>query len=148
MDATKIEIAFRRHVGNIGRDLSLLAKLPDDSRGGRIIDCDQDHTGSIQIFGLEYSIDMRDLTFANSEGDFRVQARLGAHDSDIGVGVEAVEDPTSGNLRGFVRTDEISIALHNRCRWNSRRPRGPSVGMTCDDSNVPHHRRQQAPSCA
>jgi hypothetical protein len=44
-----------------------------------------------------------DLTFADSEGDFGVETGLGAHDSDVGVGVEAVEDPTSSDLERIVR---------------------------------------------
>jgi hypothetical protein len=44
-----------------------------------------------------------DLTFADSKGDFGVEAGLGAHDSDVGVGIEAVEDPTSSDLERIVR---------------------------------------------
>jgi len=54
-----------------------------------------------------------DLTFANSKGDFGIEAGLGAHDSNIGVGVEAVKDPTSGDLQNIVRNDRLLIALGN-----------------------------------
>lgn len=53
MDAAKVEIALRGHVGNVGRDSLLLAQFPDGRRGCRVVDGDQYHVCLVEIGGLE-----------------------------------------------------------------------------------------------
>jgi hypothetical protein len=47
MDTAEIEIAFWWYVGDVGGNPSLLAKLPNDGRGGGVVDSDQNHAGSV-----------------------------------------------------------------------------------------------------
>ena len=98
MDAAEVEVALWRYISNVGRDLPLLAQLPDDRRGCRIVDGDQHHVGSVQVGGLEVSVDVGHLVLRDTEGDFIVESRLRTDDGDAGIGVEAVEDTTSSDL--------------------------------------------------
>ena len=46
VDAAEVEVAFRGHVGDVGRDAVFLAQLPDLCRRSWIVDGDEDHVGS------------------------------------------------------------------------------------------------------
>lgn len=99
MNTAKVEVALGGHVGNVGGDFALLAQLPDNGRCIGIVDGDQHHVGSVEILGLENSIDVDDLFLGNAEGYFIIETGLGADDDDFGVGIEAVEDPACGDLQ-------------------------------------------------
>lgn len=53
---------------------------------------------------------MGDLGLGNSMGDFLVQARGWADDGDACIGVEAVEDSTSGDLRRSLSAHDNLVA--------------------------------------
>ena len=98
MDAAKVKVALRRHIGDVCRDPPLLAQLPDDRRGRRIVDGDQHHIGSIEVGRLEDAVDMGDLVLRDAVCDLFVEAGSGTYDGDVGVGIEAVEDAAGGDL--------------------------------------------------
>lgn len=96
--APKVKVALGGHVGDVGGDAALLAELPDCGGGGGVVDCDEDHGGVVEVRGLEVAGDVLDLAFRHAESDFGVEACGGADDGYVGVGVEAVEDATRGDL--------------------------------------------------
>lgn len=98
MDAPKVKVALGRHVGNVGRDLPLLAQLPDHRRGRRVVDGDQHHVGRVEVRGFEEPVDVGHLVLRDTECDFVVETRPRADDGDVGVGVETGEDSTGGDL--------------------------------------------------
>lgn len=103
MDAAKVEIALGGHVGNVGGDTTLLAQLPDDGRGVRVVDGHEDHAHAVvEVRGLKEAVDVGDLVLGHAVGDFRVQACGGADNCHLGVGIEAVEDAAGGDLSVLV----------------------------------------------
>lgn len=98
MDAAKVKVAFGRHIRNVCGNLLLLAQLPDYRGRLWVVNGHHDHVCIVEIGGFEDSVDVCDLLFGNAMGDFLIQARSRAHDSNVGVGIEAVENAASGNL--------------------------------------------------
>lgn len=98
MNAAEVKIALRWHVGNICRDLSLLAELPYGGRGSRIVDGYQDHLGTVEVGGFEDSVDVCDLALSDAVGHLIIETGRGTYDMDIGIGVETVEDAARSDL--------------------------------------------------
>jgi hypothetical protein len=96
--ASKIKVAFRRNVRNVCRYPALFAKLPYLCRRFRIVHGAKYHIHAIEIGGFEVAIDMCDLALGNAICDFFVQAVFWADYGDFGIGVEAFENSTRGNL--------------------------------------------------
>ena len=99
MYAPEVEITLWGHVGNVGGDLLLFAKLPDYCRGSRIIDSHKDHLCALKVLGLKDSVDVGHLFFRNTMENLRVEARGRANDGDIGIGIETVQNTTGSDLR-------------------------------------------------
>lgn len=98
MDAAKVKVAFWWHIRDVGGNLLLLAQLPDHRGRIWVVNGHHDHVCIIEIGRFEDSVDVCDLLLGNAMGDFFIQARSRTHDSNVGVGIEAVEDAASGNL--------------------------------------------------
>lgn len=102
MHAPKVKVAFGRNIGDVGRDALLLAQLPDLRRSVGVVDRREDHGngGVVEIFGLEFAIEVFDLVVGYTMCDFGVEAVARTDDGDFGVGVEKVENAAGGNLDG------------------------------------------------
>lgn len=98
MDAAKVKVTFRWHICDISRNLLLLAQFPDYCGRIGVVNGHHDHVCIVEIGRFEDPVDMCDLLLGYTMGDFFIQARGRAHDRNVGVGIEAVEDTACGNL--------------------------------------------------
>lgn len=98
MDAAKVEVALVRYVGDVGRYVPVLAQLPYDGGGCWVVDGDQHHGGSVEVGGLEQAVAVLDLSLGDAEAHLVIQTGIRADDGDSGIGIEAVEDASGGNL--------------------------------------------------
>lgn len=98
MHAPKVEVALRRHIGNVGGYPLLLAQLPHLCGGFGVVNGAQDHVRVVEVCRLEVSVDVRDLAFGDSKGDLIVQTGGRADDYHFCIGVEGMEDPASSYL--------------------------------------------------
>lgn len=98
VDTAKVKVAFWWYIGNVGRHFTFLAQFPDDGRGSWVVNGNKNHGCAIQVGGFEETIDVGNLGLFNTVGYFGIEARGRADNGDIGIGIEAVEDPARGNL--------------------------------------------------
>lgn len=108
MHGTKVEVAFRRHVGDIHGDAFLLAEGVNGGGCEGVVDGGEHHCdcGVVEIGWEEVAVDVGDEVLRDAVGDFGDEAGGGGDDGDEGVGVEQVEDAAGGDLHvrgGFVR---------------------------------------------
>lgn len=94
MHATKVKVAFRRHIGYVCGYTALFAKFPNLSRGFGVVDCAEDHVGIVEIVGLEVAVDMGDLVLGDAIGDFLIETGLRTDDGHFGIGIEDIENTT------------------------------------------------------
>lgn len=98
MHAAKVEVAFRRHVCNVGCNLPFLAQLPYLCRCLGIIDRGQDHIDAVEIRRFELAVHIVDLLLLDAVGDFVVETVARRYDGDFGVGIEDIHDAPGGDL--------------------------------------------------
>lgn len=113
MHAAKIEVALGRHVGDVGRDVALLAQRPDARRGGRVVDRGQHHVCAVQVARLEGSVHVLHLALRHAVRYFAVQTRAWTHDGHFGVGVEDVQDSACGDLGEFFSGDGMVFVIED-----------------------------------
>jgi hypothetical protein len=80
--------------------MMLLAELPDLGRGGRVVYSDKNHVGSdsLEVGRFEHAVNMCDLIISDTVLNFWVEPRRRAHDDDLGISIEHIEDSAGGNL--------------------------------------------------
>jgi hypothetical protein len=98
MHATKVEIALRRYISDVGSDTPFLAEFINLSRSNRVVDGAEDHVGVVEVRGLECAVDVDDLIFGDTMRSLLVETSAGAHYRYFGVGIEDVKDSPRCNL--------------------------------------------------
>lgn len=98
MLAAEVEVAFWRYVGDVCSYPQLFAELPHLCRCRRVVYGAHDHIYVLQVGRLKVAIDVCYLFLLNAVGDFVVQAVCRAYYCDVGIGVEAFENSSSGDL--------------------------------------------------
>ena len=99
MHASKVEIAFWRHIRDVGGDFPFFAQFPYLGRGFRVIDGCHDHVGAVEVGRDEFPVNVVDLSLLDPMSHFGIEAIFGRDDGDFGVGVEDIEDSTCCYLR-------------------------------------------------
>lgn len=97
---SKVEVALWGYICNVCNNPLLFTQLPNHSRGFRVVDSGHDHgnVGVVEIGGFESAIKVFDKALVDTVGDLIVEAFTGTDQADFGVGVEEVQDATSGYL--------------------------------------------------
>lgn len=106
MDRAEVEVAFGRDIGDVGRDVSLFAQFPYNSRCLWVVDGGEDHIHllvRVEVGRLELSVDVGYLTLCDAVGHLRVETGGRAYYSHDGIGIETVEDAAGSDLVGEER---------------------------------------------
>jgi hypothetical protein len=101
MDTSEVEVAFRRHICNVRRNVEFLAVLPYSCRCVWIVDGCENHSDvflGLEVDRQEDTIDMLNLSVFNPVGNLAIQPITRANNRDSCVRIQEIQDPAGSYL--------------------------------------------------